>query len=458
MLAGPDRSTDIRTIGRQLGYLSVTLVFMGGLSLMLWDRMRNPNAQPGRTRIGDVVMALPTFDQRCGENDHVRVDMIHSEDKAAWLVDGTARFMEACPNVQVRLHAMADREAIATIESGALVPALWAPTDSIFVDHLEERRPSHAPALTRGPSLLRSPVVVLLWEDRLAALDVLLPNMAERASAWAELACAGVSDVADSPSAEVETERPIPWAEWWNARFPVPERLPAEPTIEALERWSGVEVLHAAPSRSSDGALALMLLAHAHAAAETGPEAVASRDDFEDALELRQEALESWLRRCEGHRDTLLDTAEILTERMFQLDALGLDGAITPEYLALEILARAGKHEELNRARVVYPRSTLVVDHPVAYFAMEDEQTRDGAQRLVEFLRDDEMQRVAISLGFRPGNSQVTIHDGDIHPNPFLELRRFGTMPDLDVVEVPRLSREHLRTLVETWEDVTGLH
>ena len=458
MLVAPDGSTDVRTIGRQLAYLSAALVFMGGVALVLGERMLDPNVEPGHTRIGDVTMALPTFDERCGEAEHALVDVIHSEDKAGWLIDGTALFMQECPNVQVRLHAMSDHEAMRTIESSELVPALWAPSDSIFVDHLEERRPSLAPALTRGPSLLRSPLVVLLWEDRLAALDVLLPDLAGRASAWAELACAGVSHVAESPVNELETERPIPWAEWWNDRFPVPERLPAQPSIETLERWGRVDVLHATPSRSSDGALALMLLAHAHAAAETGAEAVASQAGLDDALELRQEAFASWLRRCEAHHDALLDTAEILTERMFQLDSQGLDGAITPEYLALGMLARAGTHEELNRARVLYPRSTLVVDHPVAYFAVRDEQAQDGARRLVEFLRGTRTQRAAIRLGFRPGNPEVTILDGDLRPNPFLELRRFGTMPDLDVVEVPRVSRDRLRTLVETWEDVTGRH
>jgi hypothetical protein len=459
MLVGPDGSTDVRTIGRQLVYLSLALVFMGALSFVLWDRMRNPNLRPGDTRIGVVEMALPTFDERCGKAEHVLVDVIHSEDKADWLMAGTAEYMQECPNVQVRLHAMSDREAMASIESGELVPALWTPSDSIFVEHLEERWSSQRPTLTHGPSLLRSPMVVLLWEDRAAALDVLLPDLAARPSAWAELACAGVSRGAELPLADLETERPIEWSTWWNATFPVPGGLPARPSLETLQRWGHVDVLHTSPIHSSEGALTLMLLAHAYVAAEADAKVVALRDGFEDALDERQPAVADWLRRCESHGDEPHDDAALLAQRMFQLDApQGYDGAIVPEHLALVLLDQAGTHEELSRLRVLYPRSTLVMDHPAAFFAIDDEQSRQGAQRLVEFLRRGKWQRAAIVEGFRPGNHAVTLHDGDLRPNWFLELRRFGVMPDLEPVEVPRVHREQLRMLVETWAAVTGRH
>lgn len=459
MITGRDGSTGLRAIGRELVPLAATLAFMGGLSWVLWERMTEPNLRPGHTRIGNVVMASASFEERCGAAELALVDVIHGEDGASWIEEGTAIFMEDCPNVQVRSYEMSDAEAMAAIESGTLVPALWVPSSSMLADHLEERWGSERPAIERGGSLLRSPLVLLLWEDRARALDVLAPELADDPSVWARLACAGVPPRRVGPVVDDEPAQPRTWIEWWSGAFPSPRQMPEQPAPSTLERWGEVRVEHAMPSRSSDGTLVLLLLAHSYAAAELGEEALADVEALEDALDARQEALEDWLRRCEGDRHELVETAEALTERMFQLDAQGHDGVVTTERLALEVLARIGRHEEgLSRARVVYPRSTIVQDHPAVWFAVDDESAREGAERLVAYLQGPRMQRSAIRLGFRPGDSSVSIHDDGLRPNPFLELRRFGARLGLDLHELPPVSRERLRRLVDAWRSATGRH
>lgn len=457
MITGRDGSTGLRAIGRELVPLAATLAFMGGLSCMLWERMTEPNLRPSHTRIGDVVMTSASFEERCGASERALVDVIHGEDGASWIEEGTALFMQGCPNVQVRLHEMSDAEAMEAIESGALVPALWVPTSSMLADHLEERWSSERPALERGGSLLRSPLVLLLWEDRARALDVLAPELADDPSAWARLVCPGIPHARVGPVVD-EPAQPRTWIEWWSGAFPPLHPMPAQPAARTLEGWGAVEVEHAMPSRSSDGAQALLLLAYAYVATELGPEALTDAEALEDALDARQEALEDWLQRCEGELEELVETAEALTERMFQLDAQGYDGVVTSERLALGVLTRIGRHEEgLSRARVVYPRSTIVQDHPAVRFAVEDPSAREGAERLVAHLQGARMQRSAIRLGFRPGDSSVSIDDG-LRPNPFLELRRFGARLGLELHELPPVSRERMRLLVDAWERTTGRH
>src|SRR5690606_23544612 len=90
MITGRDGSTGLRAIGRELVPLAATLAFMGGLSWVLWERMTEPNLRPGHTRIGNVVMASASFEERCGAAELALVDVIHGEDGASWIEEGTA--------------------------------------------------------------------------------------------------------------------------------------------------------------------------------------------------------------------------------------------------------------------------------------------------------------------------------------------------------------------------------
>ncbi|WP_437949274.1 substrate-binding domain-containing protein [Sorangium sp. So ce296] len=498
------------SIARELLRSVVALGVLGGLVGYL-------------SRGGDVARSAPEYPQfvdvasvrtDCGpiavHGRPLVVNMLYSDDKRAWLEHAADRFARLCPNIQIKLTAMGDIESADAIIDAFLKkkddrrkedqPTLWSPADWIVVQYLAARwkqRSSEVPdagELLDGSdarSLVKSPLVVLVWEDRYRVLDAILRSGRSEEGPWWQIPCALVPRDADLSSFALEDRVPGRWIDWYGPLVtPPPKRRaaapakPAEakpayeapfPTLGEIERWGRVKFVHTSPTRAASGLETLYLMAYAYALPPQERAALATkgaplqgsveggvegsehlRGAFERALEQRREPLKQALGRCEAGLDEAPKSARLLTESMFNVGPARYDGVMTYEHLTLPVLQRIDAHAStLGSARIIYPQPTIVNQHP-AVFIRPDPDKKQAATRWIDFLLGEEMQKKAIEFGFRPANPKVSIRAYDADANPFLHLRRYGVEIAPDLKEPPRLDGEAIHEIIETWRDATG--
>jgi len=434
-------------------------------SWFMWKRLAEPHEGPPSALFGDARIMQEGFRDRCGRptqgDEAIVVNVLHAEGLSPWISDAAERFMSRCPNTQLNLSSLEDMEAVREVLSGSADPVLWVPSNSIAVDYLQERWDAAGRGipllLEEGAPLLRSPMVLFIWEERYRVLTALLEPLGVGATPWARSLCAALPPDAPVELTGVRREAMVPgtWLEWKRARFG--EAASPHYPDDLLRQWGQVQIEHSSPTRTVTGLAALYLMA-ADFARSRGEE-LGAADATARGLEAEQAAFGRWIRRCEAGLDYPLASAQLLIDRMFHVGSK-YDGVVVPERLVFELLDRINEHgPRMQRAHVAYPEVTVIDDHPAVLMwpgdpEMDDE--RASARRFVTYLRSEDQQRRAVERGFRPTHPQVLIREHDAAENPFLRLRSFGVEVEPSLRPLPRIGGAALRRLVETWEDATG--
>lgn len=497
-------------------HLFVLVTLITGTALLLWVR-----SEIGETAIPEFTKVLPppppgTPPGDCGpkplDGKPIVIDMLYSVEKQAWIEEAATQFARRCPNIQVRLTAAADIASAEAILGDELAPTVWSPSDDIVVAYLEHRRQARnkPPVLTEErTSLLRTPLVILIWEERLRVYDEIRKRTAE--GLWSQLLCALIPP--DPPVDTVALEDRIPglWSEWYDkivlaperealrrtaANKPAPAARPSRParqpeppepepepvlqykapfpSVDRIASWEYVQIGHSSPTHTTAGLETLYLMAFEHLLppeARPAADAVDS-DPFKEgpvhrsqhladpllaAYVDREEPLRRWFARCEGGLQGDPATTELLTNTMFHLGGELYDGIATYEHLVFPVLARLeGNAEVMQKMTVVYPPVTFVNQHPARILASASELQTVAARAWLRFLTGEAMQHRAIELGFRPANPDVKIREYHVDDNPFLRFRRFGVQFTSPIVEPPRLGGDRVNQLLELWRDATG--
>jgi hypothetical protein len=485
-------------------HLLVLLLAIAGVVLFLWltSEKRATTAPLYTTVLPPPPPGTPPAD--CGpvtlDGRPFVIDMLYSVEKQAWIEEAAELFARRCPNIEVRLTPAGDIEGADAILRGDAAPTVWSPSDETIVAYLEHRRrasggtPLFADA---SVSLVRSPLVILMWEERRRVYAEIRARTANQGM-WSQLLCAMIPP--DPPVDTVALEDRVPglWIDWYRQVVGAPERRadpprpgqrapePAPepelaPTSKAplpgpaeIAGWDWVQIGHSSPTHTAAGLETLYLMAFDHLlppdarpaagapVSDEFPEGPAVRGDhlaapFAAALDERSEPLRKWFARCEGGLEGDPPSTQLLTETMFHLGEALYDGVATYEHRVFPALERLdGNADVMQKMTVVYPPVTFVNRHP-ALIAIDAGELRVlAARRWLEFLREEAMQRRAIELGFRPANPEVEIREYHVEANPFLRFRRFGVQFTAPIVEPPRLGGERIVQLLEPWRDATG--
>lgn len=507
-----DSATEPRPARALLRELLHLAVLVGGVTLCVkavcaYADVRRAPPPP------DFVQLLPAdvSQDQCGppatRDGPIVVEMVYSEEKRAWIEDAAERFVRLCPNIQVRLTAMPDLDSSDAILAGTLHPTIWAPSDELVVRSLEAnwRRSSTAPLFAgESTSLVRTPLVVVTWVDRLRVLLEIRQKTGATPGPWSRNFCAGIP--VDPIVANVALEDRVPdlWSTWYDETVLAPARAAAPetseppprrrrksappppppvveytapfPTLDEIAGWGRVKLGHASPTRSAAGLEAVYLMAYDHLVEHTGrpaeelePDGFAEgsaigsehlRADFEGALESERDLLLRWFGRCEGGLPHDPPSAQYLTDAMFHLGGEGYDGVATYEHLLFPLLDRLERNRSASRkAVVIYPNPTIVNKHPAMLMALGYAVApvqHEAAKVWLSFLLGEEIQRRAIELGFRPANPTIKIRDYHDDANPFLKFRRYGIEFSEPLTEPPRLDGQRINALIELWRDATG--
>ena len=481
-------------------FLLVLAAVAGWLYFWFWDHDALSRPAPA-TRLADVKTLNSIREDVCGpptpNGRPIAFSMLYSEEKRAWIEDAVDDFARLCPNIQVKLTAMGGLQSAEALLSGEQRPLVWAPTDELIVDYLLARWKTRArPEILLEPSertpLVRSPLVVLVWYDRLRMFQALLSAQTSPEGPWMSSLCALVPRDADPSNTLLEEQVPGRWVDWYDqsaARLPRPAAGERPlPSREELVRWDRVKIQHTSPTHSTSGFEVLYLLAYdyslpprqrraAPADAGTGAEADAGADaNFQETVVLgneqlreafaqgfaaKKEQLRHWLQRCQAGMPDFPRSTELATKRMLDEGSREFDGVVTFEHLALPLLQRIDRYPGARPdVRINYPQPTFVNEH-AAYLLWpeargpEIEAQRDAARRWLAYLRGQEQQQKAILHGFRPA-IDLSLLDYDVEGNLFLSLRRHGVLPVLEVTEPPRLRGQPLADMLDVWKAAVG--
>ncbi len=491
--------SDGPTLLDQLAKLALSLLVLLLLGYFLARGGNFAKSGPDQaTRPAVLVDSRPSassLESICGVADSsgraVPVAMLYSEDKRGWLEYAASRFAKLCPNIQIKLQAMEDFSALSGMLAGDLHPIIWAPTDELamraLADQAARMQRGSEFQIVKNQQLVRSPQVLLIWQDRLDVLSTVLRDTPSEEGQWVRGLCAGISHSPILGSLPREQMVPGSWLDFAAPLLGVPspqrgrppklrpagsEQLPSS---EELAKWGIIKIGHAMPTRFMAGLSALYLLSYDYllppaeresmspAARPTQPAQVAVPSDLlADAYARRfsehKDSLRRWLRRCEAGLESEPRPIQELTEGLFAAGPARYDGIVTYENLTMPILDKLDATSgTLKRLVVVYPHPTLVANHPALLFRATPAQTA-AAERWLQFLDSRELQHKAIEWGFRPGNPQYSVRDYAVEQNHFLRLRRFGVLPEPVLQEAPRPAGKLLSELIELWGDATERH
>lgn len=474
---------------------------MAAVGAFFWYGGNFASNKPDPAQLVDEHLTSRARQELCGlpnEDGHpTTIEMLHSDNLRGWLDQALERFSYLCPSIQVKLTALSDLEAANAILAQRVRPTIWAPDDELslsYLDYNAKQYPSEPPLrFSERIDLVQSPVVVLMWQDRLRMLTKLLTETPSPDGQWSRSLCALIPKEPVPTELHLESMVPGRWADWFASLLPTDRlnglprgqtRPPARPgsrpsaedeTLHTLEQWGHVKLGHANPTKDSAGLAALYLLAYDYllptrAETETGtdrssapaaeaPAATQSGGQITPALDgilgTRKDALQRWLRRCEAGLEEIPSDARSLTEALSYGPAR-YDGVVTYEHLALPLFERVESHPSgLHKLVLIYPKPMLLARHPAVILDGNDAQ-RLVAQRWLRFLIGPEMQQKAMDVGFRPVNTAVSLRDATKGPNPFLRLRRYGVVLEPRYLEAPRAGGKTVQELIQIWSEATG--
>jgi hypothetical protein len=462
------------------GLLGLTALASIGVLVVLFTCGYDGGAAKG-VPPGFLEVTRDGDDPICGPLDPrgaaILVEVVHSDDKKRWIEGAASEFMRRCPQIQLRLTALDDLDAADAILRGDRRPTLWAPLDELSLRYLADRWTARSDELLLRADeqrpLLNSPLVLLLWKDRLRALAMIRGEGgdADRAGPgfWVDVACPRVPLApSGSPLSQAKLV-PGGWREWYESRIPAPAAPPPQagtrtgallttappedPQAVALQAWGRVKFAAASPAHSTGGAAVLFLMASQYMST-TRPGDTAG---FAAALERDADGLHGWLRRCQAGLDGP-EASRGLAEMLLDIGPSGLDGVFTYEHLAVPVLQQMGD-PGLPELRVLYPQPTLVANHPAVLLWPDDPRqtaARDAARRWLDFLESDAVQRDAVPFGLRPAKLTGSVGGFDLINNPFRGLRRFGVETDPVLKELGRPDGRSFHALLELWQAATG--
>lgn len=485
--AGSARRRHPPTLGGLLGeslHIVGALVVLGVLATLLeygGNLAPHTPAAPGFAEVAAAERAT-----ECGPTNRglpVVVEVLHSDDKRRWIEHAADIYMRRCPNVQIRLIARGDLAAADALLRGESRPTVWAPIDELSLQYLEARwreRSSERPFVRgRSWSLAESPLVLLLWEDRLRALTTIRAAAGAPEGFWPDALCATVPRDPDLAGRLQRDMHPGRWLDWYQSRFPplpptpaparrnrprggpaepptvdAPPVAPGVPDVAALHAWGRVKIESSTPTHDAAGLSTLYLMAYQYLHASE----LAAGADLAESLARRRDELRRWLRNCQAGLEVPRESVQRLTDDFISDGSDGLDAVVTYEHLVFSVFAQFGTLD-MGEPRVLYPQPTLLARHPAVLLWPDDPERAielAAAERWLEFLRSEEIQREAVAFGLRPAAFDASLGELDLATNPFLESRRFGVELEPLLREPPRADGRVVRELVTLWREATG--
>jgi hypothetical protein len=395
----------------------IVIAFLVAAGVILYAAVhRSPGDKPVKPAVG------ATADPRAADpaTPQVEIAFEYSTEKKDWLEAAVARFQTANPGVRVKLIGKGSLDAANAILDGTDRPVLWSPADSLVSNLLASdwQTKNQSPLFpTTGDAapqpLVLTPMVFVVWEERAKALV----DPAAGSGATAQLSWMTIRKAVTSSTG---------WA-----------------GLGGKPGWGFVTLGQTDPNKSNSGLQALVLMAYEYFHVTSG---LTVDQLLDPKFQAFVKDIERGVQRFEA------STGTFMTD-MIRFGPSKYDIAVVYESLALSQLDNAeGRWGSLH---VYYPSVTIWSDHPVVLLNapwVTADQAKAG-ERLIAFLRSKDVQATAVSFGFRPADTSVSMKTAGA--NPFTRGAQYGLSLELPPAAQPPDGLV-IRNLLRMWSRIVA--
>lgn len=356
----------------------------------------------------------------------VMVTFAYSTEKADWLRAAVSAFNQGNhtlngngKTIQVQLNDLGSVDGQAQILSGQLKPVAWSPASDLEINRLNYKwQQAHSgnsiisyTEQFQPRSLVKSPLVLAAWQRRAQALL---------------------------------THFNVPTLDWPTLSVAFQAKNWSE--VGGQQSWGPAKFGQTLPVQSNSGLLTITLLAYDHFQEQRALTTAQVNDPgYWSTLDVFEKAVNSF-----GHSSgTYLKNDIIDGGGPAQADVIA-----TYENLVLTLQAQA-RSQQGQPLLIYYPSVNMLSDHPFAVLQgdwVTDEQ-KQAALQFRDFLLSPAQQRLALSYGFRPANTAVTLTDASTPNNPFVSLSSLfpNRRPDPLQSQAQTPSGDIVDALITSW-------
>ncbi|HEY0752401.1 MAG TPA: protein kinase [Ktedonobacteraceae bacterium] len=358
----------------------------------------------------------------------VTVNLAYSTEKKDWLAPAVNAFNASNQKlrgsnkvIQVQLGDLGSVDSVGQILQGQLKPVAWSPASILEVNRLNYQWQKIHPGVPlisyteqfQPRSLVKSPLVLASWQQR---AQLLLQHYAVSTLDW------GTLHSAFAPTND--------WSQ-----------------VGGQSSWGKIKFGQTLPVQSNSGLLTITLLAYAsygEPRSLTSPQVNAAR--CWDYLRVFEDAVNAF-----GHSSGTYLTNDVISAGPPQADVIA-----TYESLVLKFQSKAQQSQYRQPLLIYYPSVNLLSDHPFVVLQgawVQDEQ-KQAALQLRDFLLASDQQLQALTNGFRPADTSIALQDTKIAHNPFTDQAAFfpAHQPDQLLSQAQAPSGDTVDALLSSWQ------
>lgn len=319
------------------------------------------------------------------KNNTVTIRVVYGTEKERWFKDAIDRFQTANPGIKVDMAgqgSMDTYQALSALTDSATtfgkdpIPAVWSPAATIQVNLLNSNNIPNRQLAANCKRLVLSPLVIMAWEDRAKAFETYYKDKGG-------ITFANLYDALD-PNGKVKGK--------WEA-------------LGGQAAWGYIKIGHTDPQKSNSGVMMLMAMANNYyqrtSAVKVEEVTGGSAGD----------AFVNWMTTIEKGVTTPLNasTGTFVNDLIVKGPA-SFDFAIAYEALAIENYKNATGRQQQG-LRIIYPAFNIYSDHPLCLIDHPaiDQRQRAAAQKLQDFLLSPDVQKLAVTYGFRPADPSIPV-------------------------------------------------
>lgn len=397
------------------GKLAIVAVFaLALIGIAIYEIMQHTGGGAGAADAAAVALSASGAGSSVPPGSVTEVVMVYSSEKKDWVEAAAVPFRKEHPEIKLTLQAKGSIAAAQDIADDKTKPTIFSPADSLVMNMLASdwktkgRGALFAATGEDAPqSLVITPIVFAIWEDRAQALL----KYGKGKITWKS-----IHDAVNDPRG-------------W-------------PAVGGKAEWGFVKLGHTDPTQSNSGIEAMYLMGLEY-----------WNKPSIDVADLLDPKYQTFVKETEKGVTRFETSSGKFMDDMVRFGPSKYDVAVVYENLAIAQLDNAkGRWGHL---RVYYPATTVWSDHPTAILQADwvTPQQKAAAHVWLKHLHSKPMQEQALMAGFRPGDASVPVKSPDPN-NPWTKNADNGVQVDIPpVANAPDGPVVH--NLMTMWSRVT---
>jgi len=354
--------------------------------------------------------AIPGSANILGGGPQVTIGIAYGTEKQRWLEWAVGEWQKTSDGkrITVNLIPMGSLEGAHAVIGGDQRINVWSPASAAYKDIFVQEwqiKYNGNPILREEPLAL-TPMVFVAWDERYQVF----------AKKYHEMNLSTVHDALQEKSG---------WA-----------------AIANQPQWGLFKFGHTHPNQSNSGLMTIVLAAYDYHKKTKGL-------GVGDVVDPK---FQQWLEELERGASGFSNSTGNMMREMVLKGPSSYDAMLVYESVAIDYLGNA--EGRWGKIRVIYPEYNAWNENP--YYIIDapwsSPDQRKAADKFLQFLLSEPIQKQALVHGFRPANTNVSIKFPE---SPFVKYASYGVQVDLQKICDPP-SAEVVNNLLASWQRTQG--